>query len=113
MLKERGLWQKGLVADCATCKNERKRGYKGVPDRSHRNCCARRIVKFQPDFQEQKNSLEELVEARGHVCLFLPKLHCELNFIEMVWGRAKYILRENCTYTLKGLLEALRECLMI
>ena len=44
---------------------------------------ARRIVKFQSDFQEQKNSLEELVEARGHVCLFLPKFHCELNFIEM------------------------------
>ncbi|KAG2071521.1 hypothetical protein BDR04DRAFT_1015678, partial [Suillus decipiens] len=32
---------------------------------------------------------------KGHVCLFLPKFHCELNPIEMLWGYAKY--HHTCT----------------
>ena len=31
--------------------------------------------------------------ARGVLVLFLPKFHCELNFIEQCWGRAKGIYR--------------------
>ncbi|KZP28152.1 hypothetical protein FIBSPDRAFT_729739, partial [Athelia psychrophila] len=30
------------------------------------------------------------LEARGHICMFLPKFHCNLNPIEMLWGYAKY-----------------------
>src|SRR5882724_11719981 len=34
--------------------------------------------------------LQHYLEGRGHICMFLPKFHCELNAIEMLWGYAKY-----------------------
>ena len=34
-------------------------------------------------------------QARGFRLLFLPKFHCELNFIEQCWGYAKRIYRLN------------------
>jgi len=52
-------------------------------------CYARRIISLQPDFFAQKCALQELVEEAGHVCIFYPKFHCELNFIERYWGAAK------------------------
>ena len=30
-----------------------------------------------------------VIEKAGHKCLFLPKFHCELNPIKMVWDQAK------------------------
>jgi len=30
----------------------------------------------------------------GVQVLFLPKFHCELNFIEQVWGHAKHVYRQ-------------------
>ncbi|CZT07045.1 uncharacterized protein RAG0_12651 [Rhynchosporium agropyri] len=48
--------------------------------------CSARILASHKDFYEQKSALEELLEARGHKCLFLPKFHCELNPIEMYWA---------------------------
>ncbi len=41
------------------------------------------------DFQNQKTLLEEYVESRGHLCMFYPKFHCELNPIECVWCHSK------------------------
>jgi transposase len=38
--------------------------------------------------------LQVLIEKRGHICLFLPKFHCELNPIEMVWAQIK---RRKCS----------------
>ena len=32
--------------------------------------------------------LEDIVEKRGHVCMFYPKFHCELSPIERVRVRA-------------------------
>ena len=49
----------------------------------------RRILFNEPDFVNQKSELELLAESRGYKVLFLPKFHCELNFIEQVWGYAK------------------------
>ena len=43
--------------------------------------------------------LEETVERLGYSLLFLPKFHCELNFIEMLWGYVKAQLRRICTFS--------------
>ena len=42
---------------------------------------------------------QETIEAVGHLCIFLPKFYCELNFIEFFWGAVKKYLQENCDYT--------------
>ena len=31
------------------------------------------------DFTSQVTILEEFVRSKGHICLYLPKYHCELN----------------------------------
>jgi hypothetical protein len=53
-------------------------------------CCMYRALSLQDDFANEKPMLQHYLEGRGHVCLFLPKFHCELNPIEMLWGYAKY-----------------------
>ncbi len=69
-------------------------------------CCARRCLSQQPDFKNQPEWLREVVEVEhGHKILFFPKFHCELNFIEMVWGYIKRKLRQECTFSLDVLKE--------
>lgn len=100
VLTERGIFpQKGVLADC--------------PNGQHNGnaCCARRIISLQADFQNQKPMLQEIVESRGHHCIFLPKFHPELNFIEMYWGATKRYAREHCDYTWKGLQRCVPEAL--
>lgn len=78
------------------CKNK-------VDDINRTDCCARRIVSLQPDFLSQKSALEEVILEAGHKCIFYPKFHCELNYIERYWGAAKRYARENCDYSWSGL----------
>lgn len=54
-----------------------------------KTCCMQRVLSLQPDFVAKKPLLQVVIEQAGHKCLFLPKFHCELNPIEMVWGQAK------------------------
>ena len=72
LLKERGLWRNGLVADCKACSQEKTRGFKGDVDSARTGCCMRRILAMQADFKEQRSRLQEIVEAAGHKCIFLP-----------------------------------------
>jgi hypothetical protein len=44
-----------------------------------------------------------IVKEAGHLCLFLPKYHCELNIIEFFWGTTKHHTRECCDFTPDGL----------
>jgi hypothetical protein len=66
-------------------------------------CCARKILEHKPDFKAQKSLVQEVIEAAGHLCIFLPKFHCELNFIEFFWGATKKWLHDHCDYTFETL----------
>lgn len=63
------------------------------------SCCCHRLLYSQPDFVNVKSLPEEHCEKRGFKVLILPKYHCELNPIEMVWGWAKYYYRPNLPST--------------
>ena len=54
---------------------------------------------------------QEVIEASGHLCIFLPKFHCELNFTEYFWGAIKKFQRDHCAYTFKTLQEHLPKAL--
>ena len=67
------------------------------------NWCCMHVLSLQDDFVNEKPLLQHYLEGRGHICMFLPKFHCELNPIEMLWGYAKYcesilIIMFKCTY---------------
>jgi transposase len=98
VLQERGLWQPGLLTKC---KKDKATGIKCTS----KDCCAHRILENQPDFLEQKSLVQETIERLGHLCLFLPKYHCELNFIEYFWGAMKKYLRDHTDYTFPTLKE--------
>ena len=88
-------------------------------------CCCRHLLSAQPDFASECSALQHGVESRvslertfepftstsntvnsaRHLCIFLPKFHCELNWIERYWGAAKAYARKHCLYTLTGLRE--------
>src|SRR6266487_352760 len=99
VLFERGLFVEGIRMKCLNC----------TPDTS--NCCAQHILGNQPDFKAQKSLVQEVLEAAGHLCIFLPKFHCELNFIEFFWGSVKKYLRDNCDYTFDTLKENMPKAL--
>ena len=107
VLQERGLWpqQSKFLTQCSIQgKNpgERKPN-PACKHASNANCCARALLSSQPDFLAQKCQLQETLEAAGHQVIFYPVFHCELNFIEYFWGRAKLYTRANCQYTFPSL----------
>ncbi|KAG2096117.1 uncharacterized protein F5147DRAFT_584191 [Suillus discolor] len=65
--------------------------FKCPPDRT--DCCCWRLMYTQPDFAKVELNLESMCHARGVNVIFLPKFHCELNFIEQCWGYAKRLYR--------------------
>ena len=86
ILEERGY------ANVSTLRSECK-NFKCPPDATQ--CCCRRLLFNEPDFVNIPSLLEEHCAKRGFKVLFLPKFHCELNPLEMVWGRSKYHYRLN------------------
>ncbi|KIJ12707.1 hypothetical protein PAXINDRAFT_82464 [Paxillus involutus ATCC 200175] len=57
-------------------------------------CCCHHFLFNQPDFDLVESVLETVCHEKGVQVLFLPKFHCELNFIKQCWGRAKHIYRQ-------------------
>lgn len=47
----------------------------------------------ESDFVKVELLLEMACKARGFRVLFIPKFHCELNFIELCWGYSKRLYR--------------------
>jgi transposase len=84
ILQERGFGDMSKVR--ASCKS-----FKCKPGETR--CCCRRMLYNQPDFADAESLLETSCHARGVHIIFLPKFHCELNFIEQCWGRAKSVYR--------------------
>jgi hypothetical protein len=81
VLEERGFDTAGLRAKCSpVCPFESQ------------GCCLARLLSQQEDFCSQKSMLEELITSAGHLCVFLPKFHCELNPIEMVSNFTKFLI---------------------
>ena len=78
---------------------------------SEGGCRARRVLEAERDFRGQKGRLQEEVEALGHRILPYPKFHCELNFIERYWCRAKWFEREDCGYSFEALKATVPEAL--
>ena len=48
------------------------------------NAVKMRGVKFD-DLKNEVTILEQHVENKGHMCIFIPGFHCELNAIERCW----------------------------
>ena len=63
------------------------------------------------DFANEKTVVEKVVEERGHICIFIPKFHCELNPIERVWCHAKKHVRANSNGTVPRLRKLVPESL--
>lgn len=94
VLLERGKWpETGLRLECKSASEHR----------DDNSCCARRVLAAEPDFRAQCGLIQEHIEARGHLVMFYPKFHPELNFIEYFWGACKRYAREHCQHTLAGL----------
>jgi transposase-like protein len=55
--------------------------------------------------------VQEIIGAASHLCIILPKFHCELNFIEFYWGAVKKYLCNNCEYTFDTLKENMLKAL--
>jgi len=53
-------------------------------------CCMYWVLSLQEDFLTEKPMIQSIIEEAGHVCLFLPRFHCKLNAIELLWGFGKH-----------------------
>jgi hypothetical protein len=53
ILMESGLYQAKLRGKCKKCTSD--------------SCCNKHILKLQPDFQQQKSLVQEVIEAAGHL----------------------------------------------
>jgi len=89
VLEECGFDITGLVAKCSpVCPFEND------------GCCMAHLLSKQDDFHLQTSLLQQKLETKGHKCIFLPKFHCELNPIEMVYSfnlNHFHILANHCT----------------
>ncbi|KAI0029008.1 hypothetical protein K488DRAFT_57317 [Vararia minispora EC-137] len=125
---------KRIVGDCQRCKDRKSRKDKlterdGVPVGTNldavdsedsepedntsllTDCCMRRMLSLQDDFQGQKSMLEKVIEEAGDICHFLPKFHPEINPKEYYWGWTKRYFRERSTGQFKHAQKLLKEAL--
>jgi len=86
ILKEQGFGDMSQVP--AECKD-----FKCTPGATA--CCCCQILYNQPDFANVKSLLKITCKAKGIKVMFLPKFHCELNFIKQCWGYTKHVYHLN------------------
>lgn len=61
------------------------------------------ILSNHEDFKSEKPKVIHFLENKGHMALFLPKFHPEMNPIERVWAQSKRYTKAFCNYTLPSL----------
>jgi hypothetical protein len=88
---------------CKVCRSCLEKTPHEERENKTQKCCAFYVLSQEPDFKEQKPWLQEAVERHGFQILFYPKYHCELNWIEMIWGWVKSYHRRHCTYSFADL----------
>ena len=102
--KEKGFGGHVLNKICLGCEKRSPRGDTESDFVRSDTCCMYYVLSQEPDFLEQKPWLHETVEKQaGFHFMLYPKYHCELNYIEMVWGYIKAYHRRHCTYSFKDL----------
>ena len=95
VLKERGLWPKrGLVLECPTTYNRPGCAPEGAV-----------LAEFlrQSEISRIRRSPTRGGRRTGPPSAFYPKFHCEPNFIEPYWCRAKWFTRESCGFDFEAL----------
>ena len=60
----------------------------------------RKALAEMEDFKNEKCLIEHFLISKGHIPIFLPKFHPELNPIERVWAQLKRYTKAHCKYTL-------------
>ena len=87
---------KGMAVILGECGYEDIKNKKAQCGKSFTNCpqgsttcCCRHILYNEPDFKNVNLILETDAKMCGFSILFLPKFHCEINFIKQCWGYAK------------------------
>ncbi|KAF8890591.1 hypothetical protein CPB85DRAFT_1230986 [Mucidula mucida] len=86
-----------LCAECSITTTDadgknHKQGFSCRRD-STTQCCMRKILYCEEDFQQQKSIVEEHCSARGYEVIFFAKFHPETNCVEQCWGYSKQLYR--------------------
>ena len=75
----------------------RERGLPPGKNQADNVSALQRCEDFSPKFKHDKAYLNEMMKARGHVCLFGVKFHAELAHIERFWMWLKQKIRGRLT----------------
>jgi hypothetical protein len=63
----------------------------------------RKTLADMEDFKNEKSLVEHYLTGKGHIVVFLPKFHPELNPIERVWAQLKRYTKSHCKYSIQSL----------
>ena len=69
------------------------------------------IFSNRDDFKREQTVVEKYLSDHGHMVLFIPKFHCEMNPIERIWGQAKVFTRNFTNFTFRHLREIINPAL--
>jgi len=101
VLSEWGLFHPGLSGKCQKCEDDKD------------DCCKSRSLQFRQISENRSLSFRKLSRLQVICAFFLPKFHCELNFIEFFWGSMKKYLHDNCDFTFNPLKDNMPKALAL